>query len=96
MRMRLGSVSVGLVFVGPRIVSPRIVSPIFGSHVSKDYSRKSCFDKFSKHFFRENPGRTPAVLVVKPAARVLRPQSLAQSGTPGRGQAAAAADIMAA
>ena len=46
------------VVVGPALISPalagqRIVSPVFGSHVSKDYSRKSRFDKPSKHFFRE-------------------------------------------
>jgi hypothetical protein len=38
-----------------RLLSAR---PIFGSHVSKDYSRKSRFDKSSKHFFREIPDRT--------------------------------------
>jgi hypothetical protein len=54
----------GLSFAGPIlaarfIASPafarlRFIGPIFGSHVSKDYSRKSRFDKSSKHFFREN------------------------------------------
>jgi hypothetical protein len=59
-----------LVLAGRIIVSPvfarllfarlLFVSPIFGSHVSKDYSRKSRFDKASKHFFRENL-RRPAI-----------------------------------
>jgi hypothetical protein len=39
--------------VSPAFARPRFVGPIFGSHVSKDYSRKSRFDKSSKHFFRE-------------------------------------------
>jgi hypothetical protein len=39
--------------VSPAFARPRFVNPIFGSHVSKDYSRKSRFDKSSKHFFRE-------------------------------------------
>jgi len=46
--------------VSPALACLRFVGPIFGSHVSKDYSRKSSFDKSSKHFFRENlhrPGR---------------------------------------
>ena len=61
----------GLSFAGPIlaarfIASPafarlRFIGPIFGSHVSKDYSRKSRFDKSSKHFFRENL-RRPAAL----------------------------------
>jgi hypothetical protein len=58
-------VSAGLILAARFIVSPafarlRFVGPISGSHVSKDYSRKSRFDKSSKHFFRENfhhPGR---------------------------------------
>lgn len=182
----------GLILAARFIVSPafarlRFVGPIFGSHVSKDYSRKSRFDKSSKHSFREisvapaassgtkckshrhhqhriyipAPGpqsgpisgtirgntvtfsftyptnvqgqahlhrhdqqagrrvrqlepdgyagaeqrdlvareqgepRLPALLVVEPAARVLRPRSLAirtHSGTPGRGQAGRRAD----
>ena len=44
----------------PAFARLRFIGPIFGSHVSKDYSRKSRFDKSSKHFFRENlrrPGR---------------------------------------
>ena len=58
-----GLVFAGLVSADRFIVSPafarlRFVGPIFGSHVSKDYSRKSCFDKSSKHFFREKAGRT--------------------------------------
>ena len=50
-----GRVFAGLITVGPIlaarfIVSPafarlRFAGPIFGSHVSKDYSRKSRFDK---------------------------------------------------
>jgi hypothetical protein len=37
----------------PACARLRFIGPIFGSHVSKDYSRKSRFDKSSKHFFRE-------------------------------------------
>ena len=58
-------VSAGPILAARFIASPacarlRFIGPIFGSHVSKDYSRKSHFDKSSKHFFRENldrPGR---------------------------------------
>jgi hypothetical protein len=57
--------SAGPILAARFIASPacarlRFIGPIFGSHVSKDYSRKSRFDKSSKHFFRENlhrPGR---------------------------------------
>jgi hypothetical protein len=60
-----GLISVGPILAARIIVSPasarlRFAGPIFGSHVSKDYSRKGRFDKSSKHFFRENlhrPGR---------------------------------------
>src|SRR5439155_26967326 len=45
----------GLVFAG--LV---LAGLVFGSHVSKDYSRKSHFDKSSKHFFREISDRTGA------------------------------------
>jgi len=51
-------VSAGPILAARFIASPacarlRFIGPIFGSHVSKDYSRKSRFDKSSKHFFRE-------------------------------------------
>jgi hypothetical protein len=60
-----GLISGGPILAARFIASPafahlRFIGPIFGSHVSKDYSRKSRFDKSSKHFFRENlrrPGR---------------------------------------
>jgi hypothetical protein len=60
-----GLISAGPILAARFIASPacarlRFIGPIFGSHVSKDYSRKSRFDKSSKHFFRENlhrPGR---------------------------------------
>jgi hypothetical protein len=60
-----GLISGGPILAARFIASPafarlRFIRPIFGSHVSKDYSRKSRFDKSSKHFFRENlrrPGR---------------------------------------
>jgi hypothetical protein len=53
-----GLISAGLILAARFIASPacarlRFIGPIFGSHVSKDYSRKSRFDKSSKHFFRE-------------------------------------------
>ena len=64
-RVFAGLSSVGPILAARFIASPafarlRFIGPIFGSHVSKDYSRKSRFDKSSKHFFRENlrrPGR---------------------------------------
>src|SRR5215467_6623184 len=37
--------------VRPAFALLRLAGSIFGSHVSKDYSRKSRFDKSSKHFF---------------------------------------------
>jgi hypothetical protein len=51
-------ISAGPILAAQFIASPavarlRFIGPIFGSHVSKDYSRKSRFDKSSKHFFRE-------------------------------------------
>jgi hypothetical protein len=54
-----GPISAGPILAARFIASPacarlRFIGPIFGSHVSKDYSRKSRFDKPSKHFFREN------------------------------------------
>ncbi len=49
---------VGPAFISLALAGQCIVSPVFGSHVSKDYSRKSRFDKSSKHFFRENPDGT--------------------------------------
>ena len=57
-RVFAGLSSAGPILAARFIVSPafarlRFVRPIFGSHVSKDYSRKSRFDKSSKHFFRE-------------------------------------------
>jgi len=62
-----GRVFAGLSFADPIlaarfIASPafarlRFIGPMIGSHVSKDYSRNSRFDKSSKHFFRENLGR---------------------------------------
>ena len=53
-----GLSSAGPILAARFIASPacarlRFIGPIFGSHVSKDYSRKSRFDKSSKHFFRE-------------------------------------------
>jgi len=53
-----GLSSAGPILAARFIASPacarlRFIGPIFGSHVSKDYSRKSRFDKPSKHFFRE-------------------------------------------
>src|SRR6185295_13289839 len=53
-----GPISAGPILAARFIASPacarlRFIGPIFGSHVSKDYSRKSRFDKSSKHFFRE-------------------------------------------
>jgi hypothetical protein len=50
----------GRIIVSPVFARLLFFSPIFGSHVSKDYSRKSRFDKASKHFFRENL-RRPAI-----------------------------------
>jgi hypothetical protein len=41
----------------PAFARLRFIGPMIGSHVSKDYSRNSRFDKSSKHFFRENLGR---------------------------------------
>ena len=48
-----GPILAGWSIVSPAFARLRFVGPIFGSHVSKDYSRKSHFDKSSKHFFRE-------------------------------------------
>jgi hypothetical protein len=65
-RVFAGLSSAGPILAARFIVSPafarlRFVRPIFGSHVSKDYSRKSRFDKSSKHFFREKfPSSRPA------------------------------------
>jgi hypothetical protein len=57
-RVFAGLSSAGPILAARFIVSSafarlRFVGPIFGSHVSKDYSRKNRFDKSSEHFFRE-------------------------------------------
>jgi len=75
----------------PACARLRFIGPIFGSHVSKDYSRKSRFDKSSKHFFREI-SIAPAALSgaecksVTSAPPAPDPGQLVSRGRPGTSQ----------
>jgi hypothetical protein len=91
-----GLISAGLILAARFIASPacarlRFIGPIFGSHVSKDYSRKSRFDKSSKHFFREI-SIAPAALSgaecksVTSAPPAPDPGQLVSRGRPGTSQ----------
>ena len=76
-----GPISAGPILAARFIASPacarlRFIGPIFGSHVSKDYSRKSRFDKSSKHFFREISTTTPTAVSIA--------QEVAATGHNGR------------
>jgi hypothetical protein len=74
--------------VSPALARLRFVGPIFGSHVSKDYSRKSSFDKPSKHFFRETSIAPAARATRNPSQSHRHHQHRIRGQLVGRGQAA--------